>query len=88
MKKCYFFLVEITNDLERKIADVFDIFDHAGTKNVDIREVGTIVRALGCCPSEAEVQEMLVHLENPAAPGNVPLSKFLPYVCQLITEHK
>lgn len=81
-------VVPINNDLERKIADAFEIFDHAGNKTVDVREVGTIVRALGCCPSEAEVQEMLVAMEDPAIPGNVHLIKFLPYVSQIIAEHK
>ncbi|KAI4471401.1 dynein regulatory complex protein 8 [Holotrichia oblita] len=81
-------VVPINNDLERRIADAFEIFDHAGNKTVDVREVGTIIRALGCCPNEAEVQEMLVAIEDPATPGNVHLIKFLPYVAQIITEHK
>lgn len=80
--------VPINNDLERKIADAFEVFDHAGSKWIDIREVGTIIRALGCCPTEAEVQELLVAIEDPAMPGSVHLSKFLPRVAQLITEHK
>lgn len=50
--------------------------------------MGTIVRALGCCPSEAEVQEILLAVENPATPGSVHLSTFLPHVTQIITEHK
>lgn len=43
----HIFLVEITNDLERKIADAFEIFDHTLTKKVDVREIGTIIRSLG-----------------------------------------
>lgn len=80
--------VPINNELERRIADAFEIFDHGGNKTIDVREVGTVVRALGCCPSEAEVQEILVAIEDPAFPGSVHLSKFLPHVAQLITEHK
>lgn len=83
-----FYLVPINNDLERRIADAFEVFDHAGNKTVDIREVGTILRALGCCPTEAAIQEILVAIEDPAHPGSVHLSKFLPHVAQLITEHK
>lgn len=83
-----FLIVPINNELERKIADAFEVFDHAGTKTIDIREVGTIVRALGCCPSEAEIQEILVAIEDPATPGSVHLSRFLPHVAQIITEHK
>lgn len=78
----------INNDLERRIADAFEVFDHAGNKTVDVREIGTIIRGLGCCPTEAEVQEVTVGVENPETPGSVHLSKFLPYVSQLITEHR
>lgn len=74
--------------MERKIADVFEIFDHANTKTVDVREIGTIVRALGCCPTEAEVQEIIVATEDPAIPGSIHLVKFLPYVSQILIEHK
>ncbi|GJQ77789.1 hypothetical protein Trydic_g16050 [Trypoxylus dichotomus] len=81
-------VVPINNDLERRIAEAFEIFDHAGNKMVDVREVGTIVRALGCCPTEAEVQEMLIATEDPAIPGSVHLIKFLPYIAQMLAEHK
>lgn len=37
----------INNDLERRIADAFEVFDHAGNKTVDVREIGTIIRSLG-----------------------------------------
>ncbi|XP_060519590.1 dynein regulatory complex protein 8 isoform X2 [Cylas formicarius] len=80
--------VPINNDLERTIADAFEVFDHAGNKIIDVREVGTIVRGLGCCPTEAEVQEIVMAVEDQRSPGSVHLSKFLPYVSQLITEHK
>uniref|UniRef100_A0A6P7FS39 Dynein regulatory complex protein 8-like isoform X1 n=1 Tax=Diabrotica virgifera virgifera TaxID=50390 RepID=A0A6P7FS39_DIAVI len=80
--------VPINNDLERKIADAFEVFDHSQSKMIDVREVSTVIRGLGCCPSEAEVQEIIVGLEDPQYPGSVHLLKFLQYVSQLITEHK
>lgn len=82
------FLVRITNDLDRRIAEAFEIFDHAGNGTVDIREIGTIVRSLGCVPSEAELQEILVATEYPEATGCIYLSAFLPHMAQLITEHR
>jgi len=39
-------------EIEKRITDAFDIFDHESNKTVDVREIGTIVRSLGCCPSE------------------------------------
>ncbi|KAG5899784.1 hypothetical protein JTB14_006119 [Gonioctena quinquepunctata] len=81
-------IVPINNDLERKIADAFEVFDHAGNKSIDVREISTIIRGLGCCPTEAEIQEIIVAVENPQTPGSTHLSKFLPHVAQIITEHR
>lgn len=80
--------VPINNDLERKIAEIFDIFDHANNKTVDAREIGTIIRALECVPTEAELQEMLVKMEDPENPGTIHLVMFIPILTQAITEHK
>ncbi|CAH1388661.1 unnamed protein product [Nezara viridula] len=78
----------ITNDLERKIVEAFEVFDHAGNKTVDIREVGTIIRSLGCVPTEAEIQEIIVNVEDQETSGSVHLFKFLPYVAAEISEYK
>ena len=42
-----------------RIEDAFDIFDHEQNKTVDVRELGTIIRSLGCYPNEAELQDMI-----------------------------
>ncbi|RZF38492.1 hypothetical protein LSTR_LSTR006087 [Laodelphax striatellus] len=80
--------VSITNDLEKRIAEAFEVFDHSGDKTVDVREVGTIIRSLGCCPSEAEVQEVIVRVEDQETSGSVHLAQFLPVVAQIISEYK
>lgn len=74
--------------MEKKIADTFLIFDHNGNKTVDVREIGTILRFLGCVPSEAEINECISATEFEDSNGTVHLAKFLPYVFQLLTEHK
>ncbi|XP_017770272.1 PREDICTED: EF-hand calcium-binding domain-containing protein 2 isoform X1 [Nicrophorus vespilloides] len=81
-------IVPINNDLEKKIAETFDIFDHSGMRTVDAREVGTIVRALGCCPTEAEVQELVLQMEDANNPGSIHLINFLPVIAKVISEHK
>ena len=48
--------------IQSKITEAFDIFDHESNKTVDVREIGTIVRSLGCCPSEAEIHDMLAEV--------------------------
>lgn len=42
---------------------------------------------LGCCPTEAEIQEILVKVEDHET-SSVHLARFLPVVTQIITEHK
>uniref|UniRef100_A0A8D8FB98 EF-hand calcium-binding domain-containing protein 2 n=2 Tax=Culex pipiens TaxID=7175 RepID=A0A8D8FB98_CULPI len=76
------------NDLEKRIADAFLIFDHHGNKTVDVREIGTILRFLGCVPTEADVNEVISATEFEDSNGTVHLSKFLPFCSQLIAEHK
>lgn len=55
---------------------------------MDIREIGSILRFLGCVPSEAEVSEVIAETEFEDSNGTVHLSKFLPHVHQLLIEHK
>lgn len=76
------------NDLEKKIMEAFEVFDHSAKQVVDVREVGTILRSLGCCPTEAEVQEVILATENKEVTGNVPLHTFLPYMCKALIEHR
>lgn len=45
-------------------------------------------RISGCCPTEAEVQEVILATENKEATGNVPLINFLPYLCKAMIEHR
>lgn len=42
-----------------RIEESFDVFDHEQNKTVDVREIGTIIRSLGCYPTEAELHDMI-----------------------------
>ncbi|XP_063236168.1 dynein regulatory complex protein 8-like isoform X2 [Bacillus rossius redtenbacheri] len=80
--------LEDSSDLEKRIIEAFEVFDHSSTKTVDVREVGTIIRSLGCCPTEAEIQEILVAVEDQETSGSVQLKKFLPVMTQIIQENR
>ncbi|CAG9856505.1 unnamed protein product [Phyllotreta striolata] len=80
--------VILNNDLERRIAEAFDIFDVGNNKMCEARDVPTIMRGLGMCPTEAGVQEVIVAVEHPRIPGSVHLRHFLPVIVQAITEHR
>ena len=57
----------LTPELRTKVHEAFRVFDHENNNTVDVREVGTIIRSLGFCPSEAELQEVLRDMEDPQA---------------------
>ena len=80
--------VEIRTDFDRKIAQAFLIFDHNNVKMIDSRDVGAILRFIGCVPNEKEVASIIKETEIPDCPGTVHLSKFLPFVKELIFNHK
>ncbi|XP_025193374.1 dynein regulatory complex protein 8-like [Melanaphis sacchari] len=70
------------------IADAFDIFDHSGNRTIDVRELGTVLRYLGYVPSQADLRELAVNVEDHEATGTVHLAEFLPYVENAISEYK
>ncbi|KAL8588869.1 hypothetical protein ACOMHN_051463 [Nucella lapillus] len=74
--------------LEKKITEAFNTFDHEANKTVDSREVGTIIRSLGCCPSEGDIAEILAELEDEESSGYVQFDKFLPVMTQILQENK
>lgn len=80
--------VQITNDLERRIADTFCIFDHIGDKTIDVREIGTVLRFLGCVPTEQQIHEVITATEMEDSSGEVQLLKFMPYMVEVLTERK
>jgi Ca2+-binding EF-hand superfamily protein len=75
-------------DIQKRIEEAFEVFDHEANKTVDVREVGTIIRSLGCCPSEAELHDMLAELEDEETPGYIRLDKFLPLMTQVLLERR
>lgn len=71
------------------MADAFLIFDIHANKTIDVREVGTVLRFLGCVPTEQEINEVIEATEMEGDnSGSVHLNKFLPHVCQLLAERK
>ncbi|XP_069786949.1 dynein regulatory complex protein 8 isoform X4 [Narcine bancroftii] len=75
-------------DLQKKIKDAFAVFDHEGNNTVDVREIGTIIRSLGCCPSEEELHEMLAEVEGEEPTGYIHFEKFLAMMTKVLIERK
>ncbi|XP_053389391.1 dynein regulatory complex protein 8-like [Mercenaria mercenaria] len=75
-------------DIQKRITEAFDMFDHESNKTVDVREVGTIIRSLGCCPSEAELHDMLNMIEEEEPTGYIRFEKFLPMMTKVLMERR
>ncbi|XP_076236644.1 dynein regulatory complex protein 8 isoform X1 [Calliopsis andreniformis] len=76
-----------TSLLDKRLCEAFDVFDNAKTGEIDVRDLGTIIRALGCVVTEAELQEIQVQVED-VANNCVPLSRFVEYMSKAINERK
>ncbi|XP_035690792.1 dynein regulatory complex protein 8-like isoform X1 [Branchiostoma floridae] len=75
-------------DIQKKITEAFDIFDHESNKTVDVREIGTIIRSLGCCPTEGELHDMLAEIEEEEPTGYIRFDKFLQMMTHVMLERR
>ncbi|WAR19408.1 DRC8-like protein [Mya arenaria] len=75
-------------DIHKRITEAFDLFDHESNKTVDVREVGTIIRSLGCVPSEAELHDMLHEIEEEEQIGYIRFEKFLTMMTKVLMERR
>lgn len=73
LSRLFFFIsVQPNNDLEKKIIEAFEVFDHSGKQVVDVREIGTILRSLGKC--------LAVNVNNSYFSRDVKLLEVLSWV--------
>ncbi|KAH8271523.1 hypothetical protein KR018_002744, partial [Drosophila ironensis] len=80
--------VTLNNDLEVLISEAFCIFDTHGDKYIDTRNIGNVLRFLGCVPTEKQVQEVMKATESTEYPGEAHLSKFVAHVSVLLMDRK
>lgn len=89
MNEVYFDIpVKIISLLDQRIADAFSVYDHRAVNMVDERDVGAIIRSLGCAPTEIEIQEIIKKTEFSTHPGDVHLLNFMPHVKVLLAAKK
>ncbi|XP_065791662.1 dynein regulatory complex protein 8 isoform X3 [Muntiacus reevesi] len=75
-------------EFHRKIKEAFEVFDHESNSTVDVREVGTIIRSLGCCPSEGELHDLIAEVEEEEPTGYIRFEKFLPVMTEVLLERR
>ncbi|XP_016946743.1 dynein regulatory complex protein 8 [Drosophila biarmipes] len=80
--------VTLNNELEAQISEAFCIFDTHGDKYIDTRNVGNVLRFLGCVPTEKEVEEVIKATESTDYPGETHILKFIAHVSQLLMDRQ
>ncbi|XP_036399016.1 dynein regulatory complex protein 8 isoform X1 [Megalops cyprinoides] len=78
----------IVKEVHKKISEAFDLFDDECNKTVDVREIGTIIRSLGCFPTEAELHEVITEIEEEEPTGYIRFEKFLPTMTNVLMERR
>ncbi|KAJ8393059.1 hypothetical protein AAFF_G00069630 [Aldrovandia affinis] len=78
----------IVSQVHRKIREAFNLFDVTSNKTVDVREIGTIIRSLGCFPTEGELHEIITEIEEEESTGSIRFEKFLPTMTKVLLERK
>ncbi|XP_011368389.1 EF-hand calcium-binding domain-containing protein 2 [Pteropus vampyrus] len=75
-------------EFHKKIKEAFEVFDHESNNTVDVREIGTIVRSLGCCPNEGELHDLIAEVEEEEPTGYIRFEKFLPVMTNVLLERR
>uniref|UniRef100_A0A2I3HSB3 EF-hand calcium binding domain 2 n=1 Tax=Nomascus leucogenys TaxID=61853 RepID=A0A2I3HSB3_NOMLE len=78
----------IIAEFHKKIKEAFEVFDHESNNTVDVREIGTIIRSLGCCPTEGELHDLIAEVEEEEPTGYIRFEKFLPVMTEILLERK
>ncbi|XP_063775835.1 dynein regulatory complex protein 8 isoform X2 [Pseudophryne corroboree] len=63
-------------------------FSSPGSPPPTGREIGTIIRSLGCCPTEGELHDMLAEVEEEEPTGYIRFEKFLPMMTKVLLERR
>lgn len=72
----------------KEIQRGFALFDKDGRGHCDVREIGTIVRALGRCPSELELRDMITEIEEEEPTGFIRFDKFERMMLRVLMEDR
>ncbi|XP_047739721.1 uncharacterized protein LOC125178911 [Hyalella azteca] len=74
--------------LDRKLAEIFAIFQDKDKNTVHVKDLSTILRALGLVPSEAEAAKAVQAMVGEEAADAVHLAAFLTGAKNLVLERK
>ncbi|XP_029902309.1 dynein regulatory complex protein 8 [Myripristis murdjan] len=77
----------MVSEIHSRISAAFGAFDHESNKTVDVREIGTVIRSLGCFPTEAELHDIIAEVEEDRI-GYIHFDRFLPVMTKVLLERR
>ena len=72
----------------KNIKEAFALFDKESKGTVDVREMGTIVRHLGICPTEIELRDMITECEEEDPTGFISFARFERMMSRVLLENQ
>ncbi|KAG7279135.1 hypothetical protein CRUP_022330, partial [Coryphaenoides rupestris] len=72
----------MVSEVHKRINNAFEVFDHDLNKTVDVREIGAIVRSLGCFPTEAELLDIIDEVLDQQKKGYLEPEELTKYMTQ------
>ncbi len=68
---------------EKQLDDIMRVFERDRSGHIDVREFGTIVRAMGINPTENDLIEMIESIEEPESTGSLQAARVRELVIRL-----
>jgi Ca2+-binding EF-hand superfamily protein len=76
------------NEVLKAIKEGFALFDRDGKGICDVREIGTIVRHLGVCPTEIELRDMIGECEEEEPTGFIRFERFERMMSRVLLDNQ
>eukprot|EP00320_Phaeocystis_rex_P020233 CAMPEP_0119072190 /NCGR_PEP_ID=MMETSP1178-20130426/58205_1 /TAXON_ID=33656 /ORGANISM="unid sp, Strain CCMP2000" /LENGTH=162 /DNA_ID=CAMNT_0007054177 /DNA_START=27 /DNA_END=515 /DNA_ORIENTATION=- len=75
-------------EVQKLVKEAFSLFDKDSKGTCDVREIGTIVRHLGICPTEIELRDMITEIEEEEPTGFIRFEKFERMMSRILLENQ
>jgi len=76
---------KLTEDQIQEFKEAFTLFDKDGDGTIAVKELGTVMRALGQNPTEAELQEMTKEVDKDGS-GTIEFNDFLSLMQRKVSD--